>query len=64
QRQRVLVDAVGRGGRVIARSASDAPEIDGVVHLGKAAGLKVGDWVEVAITRADAHELYGMMASA
>lgn len=64
QRQRVLVDAVGRGGRVIARSASDAPEIDGVVHLGKAAGLKVGDWVEVAITRADAHDLYGMMASA
>ena len=64
QRQRVLVDAVGRGGRVIARSASDAPEIDGVVHLGKAAGLQVGDWVEVAITRADAHDLYGMVVSA
>ncbi|MBW9248213.1 MAG: 30S ribosomal protein S12 methylthiotransferase RimO, partial [Acidithiobacillus ferriphilus] len=52
QRQRVLVDAVGRGGKVIARSASDAPEIDGVVHLGRAAGLQVGDWVEVEITRA------------
>ncbi|MHB1280943.1 MAG: 30S ribosomal protein S12 methylthiotransferase RimO [Acidithiobacillus sp.] len=64
QRQRVLVDAVGRGGKVIARSASDAPEIDGVVHLGKAAGLKVGDWVEVAITRADAHDLYGVLVSA
>ncbi|MBU2825819.1 30S ribosomal protein S12 methylthiotransferase RimO [Acidithiobacillus ferrooxidans] len=64
QRQRVLVDAMARGGRVIARSASDAPEIDGVVHLGKAAGLQVGDWVEVAITRADAHDLYGMVVSA
>ena len=64
QRQRMLVDAVGRSGKITARSASDAPEIDGVVHLGKAAGLKVGDWVEVAITRADAHDLYGMMASA
>jgi ribosomal protein S12 methylthiotransferase len=65
QRQRVLVDKVGRGdGKVIARSASDAPEIDGVVHLGKAAGLQVGDWVEVEITRADAHDLYGVLVSA
>ncbi len=64
QRQRVLVDAVGRGGKVIARSASDAPEIDGVVHLGRAAGLQVGDWVEVEITRADAHDLYGVLVSA
>ncbi len=64
QRQRVLVDAVGRGGKVTARSASDAPEIDGVVHLGKAAGLQVGDWVEVTITRADAHDLYGVLVSA
>ncbi|WP_436395546.1 30S ribosomal protein S12 methylthiotransferase RimO [Acidithiobacillus ferriphilus] len=63
QRQRVLVDAVGRGGKVIARSASDAPEIDGVVHLGRAAGLQVGDWVEVEITRADAHDLYGVLVS-
>ncbi|MEY2335396.1 30S ribosomal protein S12 methylthiotransferase RimO [Acidithiobacillus ferrianus] len=62
QRQRMLVDAVGRGGKVIARSASDAPEIDGVVHLGRAAGLRVGDWVEVEITRADAHDLYGVLA--
>ena len=64
QRQRVLVDAVGRGGKVIARSANDAPEIDGVVHLGRAAGLQVGDWVEVEITRADAHDLYGVLVSA
>jgi len=64
QRRRVLVDEVGRGGKVIARSASDAPEIDGVVHLGKAAGLQVGDWVEVEITRADAHDLYGVLVSA
>jgi len=64
QRQRMLVDAVGRGGKITARSASDAPEIDGVVHLGKVAGLQVGDWVEVEINRADAHDLYGMVVSA
>ena len=64
QRQRMLVDAVGRGGKITARSASDAPEIDGVVYLGKVAGLQVGDWVEVEINRADAHDLYGMVVSA
>ncbi len=60
QRLRVLVDAVtGQG--AIARSAADAPEIDGVVHVTDGAGLRVGDWAEVTITGADAHDLAGTL---
>jgi len=59
---RVLVDEVASG-HAIGRSASDAPEIDGVVHIARPGRLKVGDWADVRITRADVHDLYGVMAS-
>jgi ribosomal protein S12 methylthiotransferase len=55
---RVLVDEVGAKGAV-ARSAADAPEIDGVVHIDNGAKLKPGDWADVKITRADKHDLWG-----
>ena len=42
----------------VGRSAADAPEIDGVVHLMGGAGLLPGDFVEVEITGADEHDLY------
>ena len=48
---RVLVDAPGVG-----RSAADAPEIDGVVRF---RGGKAGEFAEVTIDRADAHDLHG-----
>jgi ribosomal protein S12 methylthiotransferase len=54
----VLVDEVG-GGRAIARSYADAPEIDGVVHIAQGRGLKPGDFVEVKITRSDDYDLWG-----
>ena len=57
----VLVDEVDAEG-AIARSAADAPEIDGVVYLEEAAGLKPGDFVEVEITDADTHDLWGKRA--
>lgn len=53
----VLVDQVDEE-NAIGRSQADAPEIDGVVHLEGGAGLLPGDWVEVEITGADAHDLY------
>jgi ribosomal protein S12 methylthiotransferase len=53
----VLVDEVGPDG-AIARSSADAPEIDGVVHVAPAPGLKVGAFAKVRITRADAHDLW------
>jgi ribosomal protein S12 methylthiotransferase len=51
----VLVDAPGVG-----RSAADAPEIDGTVHFG---GGKAGEFRNVVIERAGAHDLYGRLAS-
>jgi ribosomal protein S12 methylthiotransferase len=53
---RVLIDQV-HGDMAVARSSSDAPEIDGVVRIRGAKSAKVGDWAEVRITRADAYDL-------
>ena len=58
-RQQVLVDEVGPEGAV-ARSRADAPEIDGVVFIDDAAGLKPGDLLEVTITDASEHDLWGV----
>jgi ribosomal protein S12 methylthiotransferase len=62
-RMRVLVDTVD-GGSAISRSAADAPEIDGVVRIKGARGLKVGDFAEVKITGADAYDLTARVLSA
>jgi ribosomal protein S12 methylthiotransferase len=55
---RVLVDAVGPDGAV-ARTASDAPQIDGVVQLAAHRSLKPGEFAMVRITGSDAHDLAG-----
>ncbi len=47
----VLIDRI-EGDAAIARSASDAPEIDGTVRIRGAGGLAVGQWAEVRITKA------------
>ena len=57
-RMRVLVDTVD-GSAAVARSEADAPEIDGVVRIANARGLKVGDWADVKILAADAYDLKG-----
>ena len=58
---RVLIDEVNRTGGV-GRSAADAPEIDGVVYVKPPyephLKLKVGEFVDVTITTADAHDLW------
>jgi ribosomal protein S12 methylthiotransferase len=54
----VLVDEAG-GGRAVARSYADAPEIDGVVHIAQGRGLQPGDLVRVRITRSDDYDLWG-----
>jgi len=58
RRMRVLVDAAGPEG-IVARSAGDAPEIDGVVHIAPQAGCQAGDWLDVLIDSADDYDLYG-----
>jgi ribosomal protein S12 methylthiotransferase len=50
---RVIVDQPGVG-----RSSADAPEIDGAVHF---KGGKAGEFREVLIDRADAHDLHGRL---
>jgi ribosomal protein S12 methylthiotransferase len=59
KRMRVLVDSVA-GGKALARSSADAPEIDGVVHVQRAIGLKPGEFAEVQINRNDAHDLWAV----
>jgi ribosomal protein S12 methylthiotransferase len=61
--QTVLIDEAGEDeeGNIIAigRTKADAPEIDGVVYLDDAEGIEVGDFVDVKITAADDHDLWG-----
>jgi len=61
--QTVLVDEVledeNGNFEAIGRTKADAPEIDGVVYLEDAEGLSPGDFVEVQITNADGHDLWG-----
>jgi ribosomal protein S12 methylthiotransferase len=60
---RVLVDAV-EDGVAIARSAGDAPEIDGVVRIRAGGRLKVGEFAEVEITAAGTYDLEGRRSAA
>jgi ribosomal protein S12 methylthiotransferase len=57
-----LVDASDEHG-AIARSAADAPEIDGQVYISNGQHLQPGDMVEVQIESADQHDLYGSHCS-
>jgi ribosomal protein S12 methylthiotransferase len=56
----VLVDS-NDGTKAVARSAADAPEIDGSVFISKPGTIKPGDFVRVQISRADAHDLFGKL---
>ena len=55
---RVLVDGYDDDDMLIARSYRDAPEIDGVVVIDSARDAQPGDFLEVAITNFDEHDLY------
>lgn len=56
----VLIDEVVEEGAV-ARSKSDAPEIDGQVFIDGATHLKVGDFVDVELEEADDYDLWGSL---
>ena len=57
----VLVDAVDDEG-TIARSASDAPEIDGLVFIDEFFDAEPGDFLRVKVLDADEHDLYAEIA--
>ncbi|MEK7815710.1 MAG: 30S ribosomal protein S12 methylthiotransferase RimO [Pseudomonadota bacterium] len=58
----VLVDAVPADGTAVTRSSAEAPEIDGVVYIENARGLKPGDFCRVRIVRASEHDLWAVPA--
>ncbi|MEP7184257.1 MAG: 30S ribosomal protein S12 methylthiotransferase RimO [Rhodanobacter sp.] len=57
----VLVDLAGADGAV-ARSASDAPEIDGTVLIADGQALKPGQFVDVVVESASEHDLHARLA--
>lgn len=59
----VLIDRIERG-VAFARSAGDAPEIDGVVRIAAAPGLTVGEFARVRITAAGSYDLEAELAEA
>jgi ribosomal protein S12 methylthiotransferase len=57
----VLVDDVDEDGAV-ARSAGDAPDIDGLVYVTDGHELEVGEFADVVVTDCDVHDLYAQLA--
>jgi ribosomal protein S12 methylthiotransferase len=58
----VLVDEVDEEG-TIARSAADAPEIDGLVFVNDHFDAEPGDFLRVRVVDADEHDLYAEVAA-
>ncbi len=56
----VLVDEAGQDG-AIARSAADAPEIDGTVVIRDGQALRPGQFVDVVVESADEHDLHACL---
>ncbi|HLL30978.1 MAG TPA: 30S ribosomal protein S12 methylthiotransferase RimO [Allosphingosinicella sp.] len=56
----VLIDVADGEGGATGRSKSDAPEIDGEVHLRDAPGAKPGDVLRVLVEDSDEHDLFGV----
>jgi len=57
----VIVDEVEEDG-AIARSAWDAPEIDGNVYLNGEMGLSVGDRARVTLEASDEYDMWGSVS--
>ena len=59
--QRVIVDGVADG-KLVCRTRGDAPETDGNAFAPVKKGVRVGDFIDLEITDADAYDLYGVVA--
>jgi ribosomal protein S12 methylthiotransferase len=46
---------------LIARTAGDAPDIDGLVYIADGHELEIGEFVEVTINDCDVHDLYATL---
>ena len=58
----VLVDETNAE-QIVARSAADAPEIDGNVFIQPDRDVEAGDFIQVKIDDADEYDLYGTLVS-
>src|SRR6202521_1483552 len=63
RQMRVLVDEIDVE-TAIARSAADAPEIDGLVYIRGSAKLRRGEFAQVTISSSDAHDLWAVPVAA
>ena len=61
QRYDVLIDAVSEDGQAFGRTKYEAPDVDGIVVIEDAAGLRPGDLVSAVITDSDEHDLYARL---
>ncbi len=58
--QQVIVDGIADG-QLICRTRADAPEVDGNAYTPVVKGVRVGDFIHLDITDADAYDLYGVV---
>ncbi len=58
----VLIDDIDDDG-AIARSAGDAPDIDGLVYITDGQDLDIGEFAEVTVTDCDVHDLYAELVT-
>ncbi len=61
--QTVLIDTI-EGNKAVGRSASDAPEIDGMVTVEGGRSLRTGEFSRIVITAASEHDLVGRLDAA
>jgi len=57
----VLVDEITEDGVALARSAADAPEIDGLVIVEDGAELRVGEFADVTVVESTEHDLLALL---
>jgi ribosomal protein S12 methylthiotransferase len=58
--QQAIVDSIS-GGKITARTRADAPEVDGLAFAPNVKGVRVGDFINLEITNADAYDVYGVV---
>ncbi|MFZ4541858.1 MAG: 30S ribosomal protein S12 methylthiotransferase RimO [Rickettsiales bacterium] len=58
--QQAIVDSIAQG-KITARTRADAPEVDGLAYAPAVKGVRVGDFINLEITNADAYDVFGVV---
>ncbi len=59
----VVIDTLNEDGIAVGRSKYEAPDVDGIITIHNAKGIREGDIVKVEITASDTHDLQGELCS-